>query len=584
MAASKYPRGLYQTRPVMHVDPNRLLEGDSIDKLLQSSAPDGVLLVDGFLGIDWEKVKSRIRGIAALASWEFFDMREAWLPEAEMNARIAPYIDNDDPVFGRLYEGNLEDFLRPEARQALRRRVAGGKLVVCGVGAALADEKRPVVYCDVSKENLQGRRRTPTNLGQAEASPKTFYKRAYFVDWPVLERHRHAIRPRISLWIDSNDESRWLALSGDDLRQSISHFARRPFRVKPWFMPGPWGGQFLKGHIGLENSQPNYAWSYELIAPENGVLVGNDSAALELPFPFMIAQEPAAYLGGNVASSFGCNFPIRFDYLDTVDGGNLSLQCHPSDDFIRSQFGEPFTQDETYYIHHREKGSTVFLGFCEGADLREFWRNARASEAGGKPFEVKRFINLWPSNRHNLFLIPNGTVHCSGHGNLVLEISATPYIYTFKIYDYVRRDLHGELRPLHIDYAERNARPERTTRWVKENLIPAARLKSRGSTWELYECCNSPLLFYGIDRLDFSTRVGQETCCSVEVVNLVEGDYIDIVSGLGTLTLHYAETAVIPAATGRYELLNRSNNRAKLVKAFVKQHEEKHHESSVGWS
>ena len=183
-----------------------------------------------------------------------------------------------------------------------------------------------------------------------------------------------------------------------------------------------------------------------------------------------------------------------------------------------------------------------------------------------------------------MFLIPNGTVHCSGRGNLVLEISATPYIYTFKIYDYVRRDLHGELRPLHIDYAERNARPERTTRWVEENLIPAARLKSRGPSWELYELCNSPLLFYGVDRIDFSTRVSQETCSGVEVVNLVEGDHIEIVSGLATVTLHYAETAVIPAATGEYELLNRSNNRAKLVKAFVKQHDEKLHAPSGGWN
>ena len=570
MAASEYPRGLYQTRPVMYLDPSRLLEGDSIDKFLESSAAEGVLLVEGFLGIDWEKVKSRLRKIAAFAGWEVFDMREALLPEPEVNARIAPYIDNGDPVFGKLSEGSLEDFFRPEARQALRRRVSGGKLVVCGLGAALADEKRPVVYFDVSKENLQIRRQTPTNLGQAEPSPKTFYKRAYFVDWVVLERHRHAIRPRISLWIDSNDENRWLALTGDDLRDTISHLARRPFRVKPWFLPGPWGGQFMKGHMGLNGSQPNFAWSYELIAPENGVLVGNDSAALELPFPFMVAQEPAAYLGDRVAWRFGCNFPIRFDYLDTIDGGNLSLQCHPSDEFIRSQFGEPFTQDETYYIHHCEEGSTVYLGFREDARLPEFWRAARTSQAEGKPLEIERFINAWPAKKHDMFLIPNGTVHCSGRGNLVLEISATPYIYTFKIHDYVRRDLRGSLRPLHIDFAERNARPERTTRWVKQNLLPSCKLKSRGVDWELYEVCNTPFLFYGVDRLQFSSHLSQAMQCGVEVVNLVEGSEIAIVADAGRLDLHYAETAVIPAATGSYELVNRGNGPAKLVKAFVK--------------
>jgi mannose-6-phosphate isomerase class I len=570
MAGREYPRGLYQTRPVLPLDPHRILDGTAIDQTLASIAAEGVLLVDGFLGIEWEQVKHRIRSLATLADREVFDISEAVLPEQEANACLAPYLDNGDPVFGKLYGGNLEGFFRPDALRLLRARVAQGNAVVVGPGAALVADDEPVVYFDVSKENLQRRPQAPANLYQARPAAQGFYKRAYFVDWPVLERHRHAIRQRIALWVDANNSSRWLALRGDDLRDAISQAAHRPFRVKPWFLPGPWGGQFMKGHMGLNGSRPNFAWSYELIAPENGVLVGSDSAALELPFPFMVAQEPEAYLGESVARRFGYNFPIRFDYLDTIAGGNLSLQCHPSDDFIRGQFGEPFTQDETYYIHDCEEGSTVYLGFRDGADLPDFWRAARASQAEHKPLEVERSINVWPAKKHDMFLIPNGTVHCSGRGNLVLEISATPYIYTFKIHDYVRQDLLGNLRPLHIDFAERNARPERTTGWVKEHLLPPARLKLQGGDWKLYAVCDTPLLFYGVDRLEFSSHLHQAMPCGVELVNLVEGGEIAIVANAGSLDLHYAETAVIPAATGSYELVNRSSGRAKLVKAFVK--------------
>ena len=174
MAESKYPRGLYQTRPVLGIEASRVLEGESVDQWLASAAADGVLLVDGFLGVDWEHVKCHLESLSVFAHSEFFDMRGAMLPEDRANALIAPFLENGDPVFGRLYGGNLEDFFLPEALRTLRARVAKGNCVVLGTGAALAHEKRPVVYFDVSKENLQVHSPTPANLGQRAAGAREF--------------------------------------------------------------------------------------------------------------------------------------------------------------------------------------------------------------------------------------------------------------------------------------------------------------------------------------------------------------------------------------------------------------------------
>ena len=61
------------------------------------------------------------------------------------------------------------------------------------------------------------------------------------------------------------------------------------------------------------------------------------------------------------------------------------------------------------------------------------------SEKNGTKVDIDSFVNSIDVKPHDLVSIPNGTVHCSGEGNLVLEISATPYIFTFKIYDYLRK-------------------------------------------------------------------------------------------------------------------------------------------------
>lgn len=65
------------------------------------------------------------------------------------------------------------------------------------------------------------------------------------------------------------------------------------------------------------------------------------------------------------------------------------------------------------------------------------------SQYTGNTFDVDRFVNKWPAKKHDHFLIPNGTVHCSGAGAMVLEISATPSIFTFKLWDWGRLGLDG---------------------------------------------------------------------------------------------------------------------------------------------
>ena len=190
--------------------------------------------------------------------------------------------------------------------------------------------------------------------------------------------------------------------------------------------------------------------------------LGDGARALECSFDYLLWQEADAVLGERMAARYGSYFPIRFDFLDTMSGTNLSCQVHPRLDYIRDEFGEPITQDETYYIVTCKPGARVFLGLRDDTDGGRFERDARAARDEGIPFDITDHVNSLPSAPGDLFLIPSGTVHCSGANNLVLEISATPYIYTFKIYDYLRQSLNGQLRHVHLEHAFANLDSRRT--------------------------------------------------------------------------------------------------------------------------
>ena len=128
----------------------------------------------------------------------------------------------------------------------------------------------------------------------------------------------------------------------------------------------------------LPQEEPNYAWSFELITPENGLAFDDGQHICEVSFDWLMYRNHHAVLG-ECADRFGHEFPIRFDFLDTIDGGNLSLQCHPRSEYIREQFGESFTQDETYYIVDCEPGRRSIWDFAQGSIQRNFVPNWNAA-------------------------------------------------------------------------------------------------------------------------------------------------------------------------------------------------------------
>ncbi len=507
---------------------------------------------------------------------------ECYLPESTIRSLCARDL-GDDPVFAFMGKYEVSEFMDEGevAKRRLSLAEAAGLVLVIGTGATLIAEAWDLlVYCDMARWEIQQRQRAGeiANLGlnNCEDRASLKYKRAYFVDWRAADRLKKVLLTRIDFLLDTNQRDTPKMIRGKDLLQGLQNAAHQPFRVVPFFDPGPWGGQWMKEVCDLPRDAENYAWCFDCVPEENSLLLGFGEVRVEIPSINLVFQHPRQLLGDAVHARFGTEFPIRFDFLDTMDGGNLSFQVHPLTEYIQEQFGMAYTQDESYYLLDAGEDGCVYLGLKENIDRRQMTSDLRAAQEGGSDFDADKYVNRFPARKHDHFLIPAGTPHCSGKNSMVLEISATPYIFTFKMWDWGRMGMDGSPRPIHLEHALRNIQWDRTTEWVANNLINALDPVSEGDGWREEHTGLHEREFIETRRHWFTKRVPHSTNGGVNVLNLCEGEEAVVESPGGQfapLVVHYAETFIVSAAVGEYTIRPHGpseGGRCATIKAFVR--------------
>jgi len=495
---------------------------------------------------------------------------------------LAPLL-GDDPVFGRMNDLGLEAFFEETKLNEARQKVASwreGFLLVVGVGAAIVSPEADVlVYADLARWEIQARQRRNeiSNLGtdNFEESPSLKYKRAFFVDWRAADRLKRELLPKADFFLDTNSSTPKLVV-GDCVRAGIKRVASQPFRVVPYFDPGPWGGHWMEEVCDLPKDAPNHAWCFDCVPEENSLLLGFGDLQFELPAIDLIFLHPRELLGDYIYSRFGAEFPIRFDFLDTMGGGNLSLQVHPRTEYIRRQFGMDYTQDESYYLLDAGEDGSVYLGLRRGIDREAMTSELRLAHDGGPPFCAETYVNKFPAKKHDHFLIPAGTIHCSGRNSMVLEISATPYIFTFKLWDWGRLGLNGLPRPIHLNHGIANIAWDRQTDWIQQNLINRVEFLGKGAGWTEERTGLHELEFIETRRNWFTGKTPFDTQGTVNVLNLVEGREAIVESptrAFDPFVVHYAETFIVPAAVGAYTIrpsAESEGSKCGTIRAFVR--------------
>ena len=579
--------------------------GVKVAAFLAGKAKGGsVIGIDGYTAADFDQTVNLLAQQLHVKGFKtrLVNFRSAYKSKEELWDLVDSKLSwdrSEDPtlLFGWVYKGGYEGLLVPEKLKAMKWEVeqahnAGDDntvTVIYGHGC-LIKELRSLydikVYLDVTpKESiLRIRRGKYVNLGMTEPlTTPLIIRRCYYCDFEVaveLRKELLAKAGNVDYYVENDrpDDAKLLPFSS--FEEVTSALASYPFRCKPVYLEGVWGGTYMKKLRGLPQEMRNAAWVFDLIPMEVSVLVEVGSAVMEIPFSTFFMKEGNKVLGPKVVEKFGGYFPIRFNWDDSYHStGNMSIQCHSGSAWNKKHYNEFGRQDESYYVVVTGHEAKTFIGFRDDADIPEFFRAIEAADTEHKPVDYMKYVSYENSVPGLQVMLPAGTIHSSGRNQVILEIgSLTIGSYTYKMYDYLRLDFDGKQRPIHTKLGEKNVNRERRTSVIhdpasKDYIVQKPRLAAEGEGWQEYIVGENEQLYFSLRRLEFEKTCTQKTDGKFCVLTLVDGEKIRVRSKSCPERFYdadFMDLVVVPADLGEYEIINLGAEPVRVHKTLLR--------------
>ena len=569
----------------------RFILNKSTEFSLKNGRPCFIAL-DGYLGVNWDWIFSVLKeqSMKLGLKVKYINLTHYLFSPVAIE-RLVQYSLNKDPYFGYVYEGKLYDFFDSRKIEMLHQELISAKqesqycAVICyGIGAALPEIVSDfdfIGYFDITREKLfeciERKQVLPLGAIPNQLSAKKPFKRLSYVDHIILNKHKKEVLKKTDWYIEANDYRKLKLIPNRIYNHLLAMISKSPFRFKPIYIPGVWGGQYLKKVRKLPSSMSNCAFCFEVIPQVQAIRIAIDKINFEIPSYNLFWNQPLNILGRKSFKKFGYYFPVTANYDDTSTGGNLAIQDHPNGKYLKNNFNERMCHDESYYVVKAWKGAKTYHGLKDNIDIGELRRLSIRAEKNHIPFDHDQYVNSWPSKPGDLFLIPAGTVHASGANQLVLEIDSdsgwAPTEYTFHIYDYLRKNLDGTLRAIHINHAFAVLRPFRRTNWVGKYLKQKPRLVRKGKGWAEFLIGEYKDMYYKTHRLEFEKRAVSDTQGTFHILVLVEGTRVLVRSQNHPereCVIKFTEGLIVPACLGQYEIINLGKTPCKTTKSFIK--------------
>ena len=215
-----------------------------------------------------------------------------------------------------------------------------------------------------------------------------------------------------------------------------------PIKFVPILKEKVWGGTQLNKLFNKASKANNIGESWEISGVENDVSIVEKGVLKGKSITELIQQFQKELLGEKVYQSFGNTFPLLFKFIDAKE--DLSVQLHPNDALAKKRHNS-FGKNEMWYILNAEEHGKLVLGFNQ--EMNETLYKKHLSEN-----TLSEILHSEKVKKGDAYYIETGTVHAIGAGVVLAEIQQTSDI-TYRIYDYNRPGIDGDLRELHTDLA-----------------------------------------------------------------------------------------------------------------------------------
>ena len=532
--------------------------------------------IDAYPGTEYEMLVNVLKQQLTSKGVEFVDAASVMLPAEEITNIVKPYLPEDrevDPVllYGRRYAQGYKGIQDAQKVSELKEKIhSGKKMLVYGKGALceeLQDEFDIRIWIDVTPRTavLNCKNGKNLNIGATEQLPYSLMmRRNYYVDFEIAMEQRWNMmkKQKLDYYITADEPTDMKMLPFDCLIELFDELCSRPFRCRPVYLEGVWGGYYVHKLRNLPKEMRNCAWVFDMIPLEVSLVANLETCEFEVPFFTFVQAMGEKLLGERAYNEFGGYFPIRFNYDDTFhSSGNMSIQCHPDADYVINNHGEFGRQDESYYIVRASHGAKTFLGFEDKETADEFLDLADRAQTTHEIVDYEKYIHAVDSVPGTQVMIPAGTIHASGRNQVILEIgSLTVGSYTYKLYDYQRTDPGTGLpRPIHMKMGRDVLRTERDKEWVNENLVNHGRVVRDDENGKEIIVGEHDLLYFSLRNLIFSESMEDDTAGLFHVLSLVDGEKVRVES-VDNPGLYYdmnsLDIIVVPADFGKYRVKN----------------------------
>ena len=538
-----------------------------------------IIAIDGDYSTNWDIYIQNLNLIFKDKKIKILNFNKCILSFKKINNYFLNHLSDKDKLFGKITNKDLNSLINKKILKQYKRNffkiLHSNKLsyIICigtGIGNLNINKYFDLLfYSNLTRHESINSNNWSKKIGKTQTiSPNTFYYHIF----PIMEKYQNQLIKKIDYYINFSKNNFPVIISNDNLKKIINASTQIPIKFNPLYEPGVWGGQWLCKKRKLK--LPNCSIGLELIAQEQSLIFKFKNKKLEIPFSLIMSLKSKNILGVKFSKKYKNYFPVRIAYDDTYKnkGDNLSIQVHPDKTYIKKNFNEPIGQSEIYYITDSYKKSGVFLGFNKKISKKEFIKDVINSSKKNVKIDYEKYINFEKAKKGNLYLIPPGTVHASGKNNFVLEISNTPYRYTFKIYDYCRKNLDGKKRSLSIDHALKVLKFNRNENWIKQNLIPKPQFIRNINQGKEYLLSNNKNFTFNIYRIHFKKYYFDKTQNSLHIINLVEGFKIRIIAKKNNheVVIKHSQTLLLPQSLNEYKILNMGKGECKIIKIILK--------------